>query len=437
MSSTRRKWALVGTMVLLAMMLLACIKIGPREKVVTPVPPTATPIPPTATAVPPTPTPIPQAEPQVLAVMLCRGLTDDGRPFAETDTYSEIDPFAVSIQVANMKPRNVVSAHWYQGDAEIGLTEQDKVTGEAYVGMSLEPQGRWTPGDYLLEVSLDGEVAESREFSVIGAAKVTIPGGDDGGTTVTSGELTTYRNTDLGFSIDYPSNWTVEEADAAVQFSHPQDSALALVMIDPEPASTSEEEAEAVFAAISQNLPNAQKTSSEAQGDGWHGVFFTVSDNGTNVLAALLSNVVGTRGYNLLFMAVQSDWENMSSVFEQMWSSFQTTADGGPTTEGEVLMAGVVVDADTGRGIANAVVVILKEGVTIDQFTNSGNDKSLIYDAAQSGSDGSFQMNLPLARGSSYAAFAVAEGYTPVVDQLDISDSIPNPWQVRVSMQKE
>jgi len=436
MSSTRRKWALVGTMVLLAMMLLACIKIGPREKVVTPVPPTATPIPPTATAVPPTPTPMPQADPQVLAVRLCRGLTDDGRPFAETDTYSEIDPFAVSIQVANMKPRNVVSAHWYQGDAEIGLTEQDKVTGSAYVGMSLEPQGRWTPGDYVLEVSLDGEIAESREFSVIGAAKVTVPGGESG-TTVTSGELTTYRNTDLGFAIDYPSNWAVEEADAAVQFSHPQDSALALVMIDADPSSTSEEEAEAVFAAISKSLPNAQKSSSEAQEGGWHGVFFTVSDNGTNVLAALLSKVDGARGYNLLFMAVQADWESMSPVFEQMWSSFQIATAGGPTTGGEVLMVGEVVDADTGRGIANAVVVILKEGVTIDQFTDSGNDKSLVYDAAQSGSDGAFEMNLPLVRGASYAAFAVAEGYRPVVDQLDISESMPNPWQVRVSMQKE
>jgi hypothetical protein len=263
-----------------------------------------------------------------------------------------------------------------------------------------------------------------------------VPGGESG-TTVTSGELTTYRSTDLGFAIDYPSNWVVEEADAAVQFSHPDDSALALVMIDPEPASTSEEEAEAVFAAISQNLPNAQKTSSKAQEDGWHGVFFTVSDNGTNVLAALLSKVDGSRGYNLLFMAVQADWEAVSPVFEQMWSSFQITAGGGTTTDGEVLMVGVVVDADTGRGIANAVVVVLQEGVTIEQFTDSGNDKSLIYDAAQSGSDGSFQMNLPMARGSSYAAFVVAEGYRPVVDQLDISESTPNPWQVRVSMQKE
>jgi len=436
MSSTRRKWVLAGATVLLAVLLLACIKIGPKEKVVTPVPPTSTPILPTRTPVPPTPTPMPQAQPLVVAVRLCRGLTDDGRPFAETDTYSEIDPFAVSIQVVNMKPRNVVSAHWYQGDAEIGLTEQDKVTGNAYVGMSLEPSGRWAPGDYLLQVSLDGKVAESREFSVIGAAKVSVPGGkNEPG--VPSGESTTYRNADLGFAIDYPGNWTVEEADAAVQFSHPQDNALALVMVDPDPASTSEQEAEAVFNAISQNLPAAQKTASKAQEGGWHGVFFTVSDNGNNVLAALLSKVVGSRGYNLLFMAVEKDWESLSPVFEQMWSSFQITAGDGSTAGGEVLMVGVIVDADTGRGIPNALMVILKEGVTIEQFTDSGNDKSLVYDAAQSGSDGAFKMNLPLARGASYAVFAVAKGYKPVADQVEISESVPNPWQVRVSLQKE
>jgi hypothetical protein len=82
-------------------------------------------------------------------------------------------------------------------------------------------------------------------------------------------------------------------------------------------------------------------------------------------------------------------------------------------------------------------MVILKEGVTIEQFTDSGNDKSLVYDAAQSGSDGAFKMNLPLARGASYAVFAVAKGYKPVADQVEISESVPNPWQVRVSLQKE
>ena len=78
MSNRRRKWNLAGVTILLAFTLLACINLG-KEPVVTPVPPTPTPLPPTSTPVPPTPTPVPQAQPEIQAVRLCRGLTEDER----------------------------------------------------------------------------------------------------------------------------------------------------------------------------------------------------------------------------------------------------------------------------------------------------------------------------------------------------------------------
>ena len=151
-----KRWILAGTVVLLAVLLMACIKIdlGKKPPVVTPVPPTPTPLPPTPTPVPPTPTPVPEAKPEILAVRLCRGLTDEERPFAETNTYSELDPFVVSVQVSNFKPQNILSAHWYQDGAVIGLTERDNVSGDTYIGLTLEPQTQWLPGDYALEVSL-------------------------------------------------------------------------------------------------------------------------------------------------------------------------------------------------------------------------------------------------------------------------------------------
>ena len=81
--------------------------------------------------------------------------------------------------------------------------------------------------------------------------------------------------------------------------------------------------------------------------------------------------------------------------------------------------------------------MILKEGVTVKQFIDSGNDREHIYDSAQSGSDGSFEMNIPVQRGSAYAVFAVAKGYKPVVDTMEVPKQSPDPWQVRVGMQKE
>ena len=438
MSDTTRKWVLAGAVALLAITLLACIKLG-KEPVVTPVPPTSTPLPPTSTPVPPTPTPVPAAQPEVQAVRLCRGLTDDERPFAETNTFSEVDAFAVSIQVSNMRPESVLSAHWYYEDTPIGLTERDQIAGNAYVGMALEPPGRWTPGDYQLEVRLDGNVEDARDFSVIGLAKLPDLGESDGDGDGDTGDWQVYRNDTLRISMAYPRAWSIEEGDAAVKFSHPQNAGMALALVNSEPQSNPKQEAEAVFAALSRNLANVQQSASEPQEGGWHGIFFTYNENGTDVAGALLSTVAGSWGYDLVFLAPRTKWEAMVPVFEQMWSSFEGAQEGsgGLDSEGAVLIEGVVLDADTGRGIPNAVFVILKEGVTIQQYIDSGNDESLIYDSARSYEGGAFQMNVPVKRGATYEVFALAKGYKPVVDVMNVPQDVSDPWQVKVGMQKE
>jgi hypothetical protein len=442
MTDRTRRWILAGATILLSILLIACIKIGGKEPVVTPVVPTPTPLPPTPTPVPPTPTPVPEAKPEILAVRLCRGLTDDERPFAETNTYSELDPFVVSIQVANLKPRNIVSAHWYQDDAVIGLTERDNVSGNAYIGLMLEPETRWNPGDYVLEVSLDGEPQETREFSVIGMAKLPGPdsGGGKGDDTPVAADWRLYREDDLGFSMEYPGNWVVEEGGSAVQFMHPQDIALALVLVNDDPADNAQDEAEAVFAVLAQKLSDMQMTSSKPQEGDWYGVFFSYNDDGADVVGVLLSKVVGSRGYNLILLSLRQEWDNIVPTLEQIWVSFEIageTTGGGDTGGLEVAIEGLVRDSDTGRGIPNATFVILKEGVSVEQFVDSGNDENLIYDAAQSGSDGTFEMNVPVKRGASYWVFAVAKGYIPVVDEMPIPEDAESPWKVRVTMQKE
>jgi hypothetical protein len=442
MTDRTRRWILAGGAILLSILLLACIKIGGKEPVVTPVVPTPTPLPPTPTPVPPTPTPLPEAKPEILSVRLCRGLTDDERPFAETNTYSELDPFVVSIQVANFKPQNTVSAHWYQDDAVIGLTERDNLSGDAHVGLMLEPETRWIPGDYVLEVSLDGELQDTQAFSVIGMAKLPGPGGDGdgGGTAVASADWQLYREDDLGFSMEYPGNWVVEEGGSAVQFTHPRDIALALVLVDAEPAGSNQAEAEAVFDLLAQKLSEAQMTSAKPQEGDWYGIFFTYKDDGSDVLGVLLSKVVGSRGYNLVFVALREEWDTIVPTLEQMWVSFETgagTTAGGGISGQEVAVEGLIRDGDTGRGIANATFVILKEGVSVQQFVDSGNDENLIYDVGQSGSDGTFEMHVPVKRGASYGVFAVAKGYIPVVDMMLVPEDAESPWMVRVTMQKE
>ncbi len=440
MSNRTRKWILAGTIALLAIMLLACIKVGGKEPEVTPVPPTATPLPPTATPVPPTATPAPEAKPEIVGVSLCRGLTDDQRPFAETNTFSEIDPFVLSIQVVNMKAENVVAARWYQADTFVGLTERDSIVGDTFVGLSLEPQGRWTPGDYSVEVNLDGHVIESRDFVVISAVSLPPPGkgkGDGGGGD--AGQFSSYTNEGLGFSIDHPQDWLVKEGDSGVQFAHPQDTALVLVTINADPAANAEQEAEAIYDKLSQNLSNAQKQDSKSQDDGWHSILFKYDNNGVDIVGILFSQVTASRGYSVIIVVVQDQWENVVSTLEHMWASFEITSGdpGGDGGDDEVLIVGTVRDSDTKRGIPNALFVVLKEGVTVKEFLDSGNDKSLIYDTAQSDAEGNFKMNVGVKRGTTYHVFAVAKGYTPVVDKMLVPQDSDDPWQITVTMQKE
>ncbi len=422
----------------LAVILLACIKPG-QETVITPVPPTPTPLLPTPTPLPPTPTPVPEAKPEIVSVTLCRGLTDDGRPFAETNTYSEIDPFAVSVKVANLKPGNVVAARWYQEDAPIGLTERDNINGNAYVGMSLEPQGRWAPGNYRVEVSLDGEVKETRDFSVIAAAALPRPGGGGGGggePQETTAGWKVYRNANLGFTMSYPEGWAVEEGNTTVKFSHPRDVAMAMVVVNSDPQGSAEEEAKNVFAVLSQKLPDVQLIASKAQNEGWHLISFTYNQGGSDVLGIVVSKLAASRGYSIVFLVLKDNWDALVPTLDKMWNSFETTV---PDTQatGGVLIVGRFVDGDTGRGIPNALFVILKEGVTVKQFVDSGNDKSLVYDMAQSDANGSFKMNISVKRGSQYAVIAVAKGYKPITDVMNIGQDAPDQVELTVKMQKQ
>jgi hypothetical protein len=223
-----------------------------------------------------------------------------------------------------------------------------------------------------------------------------------------------------------------------VQFSHPRDIAIALVLVDAEAESSAEQEAEAVFETLSTKLHNAQRTSSKAQGDDWHGVFFTYQDSGTEAVGVILAHIAGSRGYNLVFLAVRDQWEGIVPTLEQIWSSFEVSSQaGGISGTDEVRIVGLVRDADTSAGIPNAVFAILKEGTTVQQFIDSGNDESLLFDSVRSGPDGTFKGNIAVRRGATYAVFAVAKGYTPVVDTMTVPQQVPNPWQITVTMQKE
>lgn len=81
-----------------------------------------------------------------------------------------------------------------------------------------------------------------------------------------------------------------------------------------------------------------------------------------------------------------------------------------PAAKG-VTVIGQIVDADTRRGIAGAVFIVLKPGVTVKQFVDADGDLKLVATYAEAGANGEFRTPDPLARGASYSLVVAADGY--------------------------
>jgi hypothetical protein len=99
-----------------------------------------------------------------------------------------------------------------------------------------------------------------------------------------------------------------------------------------------------------------------------------------------------------------------------------------------LLIRGYIRDADTGRGIAGVLYVVLVPGVTV--ATWDGDDKE-IYTAAKSDVDGYFELPDALVRNQSYSIIVWTEGYRAVTgDDILIGDEA-SPYEVEIVLQKE
>lgn len=98
-----------------------------------------------------------------------------------------------------------------------------------------------------------------------------------------------------------------------------------------------------------------------------------------------------------------------------------------PTTKG-VLLKGQIVDADTQEGIENAILILLKPGVTLDQWDRSSQAEEDELIAAYGGtdSDGNYTTAPALARGQTYLAVVGAKGYQRVDGSIEITADDPN-----------
>ncbi|MDO8673557.1 MAG: hypothetical protein Q7O66_19285, partial [Dehalococcoidia bacterium] len=87
-----------------------------------------------------------------------------------------------------------------------------------------------------------------------------------------------------------------------------------------------------------------------------------------------------------------------------------------PPADKGVILNGKIVDADTKRGIPEALFVVLKPGSTFAQWEAKQYSKDMVAAYGESGQDGSYRTDVPLARGKTYPICAAADGYKVFID---------------------
>lgn len=81
--------------------------------------------------------------------------------------------------------------------------------------------------------------------------------------------------------------------------------------------------------------------------------------------------------------------------------------------ESDSEISGKIIDADTGRGISDALVIALKPNVAMRKFLSSRSERD-VQSSTESERDGSFKLPQQLPKGAAYSMVVAARGYTPL-----------------------
>lgn len=154
--------ALLGTLAL-----AGCKKDEPA----TPPPPAAEPAPAPAPA-PTTPAPAPAAAVTVTSVDLGTAVGADNRVTTPATTFATSDTIHASVATASADPSTPVdgklTARWTYQDGQLvdELSQDYSFTGTGNTAFQVSNPSGWPVGKYKVEILLDGEVVQTRDFEV-------------------------------------------------------------------------------------------------------------------------------------------------------------------------------------------------------------------------------------------------------------------------------
>ncbi len=114
-----------------------------------------------------------------------------------------------------------------------------------------------------------------------------------------------------------------------------------------------------------------------------------------------------------------------------------TVQESGEVVSTEVSVIGTVSDQNNSRKkIADAFIVFLQPGVTIQEWIDEDFPDSMIHGTANSNRSGDFQLSNTVIPGESYSVVAIHDDYQPVaVDDWEIPVDTADPYELDVSME--
>ena len=108
----------------------------------------------------------------------------------------------------------------------------------------------------------------------------------------------------------------------------------------------------------------------------------------------------------------------------------------GQTSEA-VTVFGTVKDAKTKKAIKGAVILVLVEGVTVQDFIDNKQQEEDIYTGAKTDSKGQYELEEPLEREVEYSIIVVAKGYKPIgQDGFAIPEDAEDPLELPITLSK-
>ena len=99
-----------------------------------------------------------------------------------------------------------------------------------------------------------------------------------------------------------------------------------------------------------------------------------------------------------------------------------------------VQIYGRITDADTGRGIAGAIFLVLQPGITVADFQGTMEE---VYSYGEADRQGNYSLSVPLIRGETYSIIIWAQGYKAIAeDDVTVPEDIESPYELNVTLQK-